>query len=173
MGIRSFYPYLCIYYMVLKEIEFKEFPTHVKVSKTKSFKISTQSIYNQRLHHYERSDIVRFMKEYIRENLPINWHVTDISFPIKLSITIHTPINWASVRMSKGVVKWTKPPKDYQAKHDLDNMSWIWGKTIQDCLKDNGIIPEDTVDYINDVEYRYEEVSTFNDRKINLKLIKE
>ena len=34
----SLFPYLLICYMVLKEIEFKEFPTHVKVSKTKAYK---------------------------------------------------------------------------------------------------------------------------------------
>lgn len=169
----SLFPYLLICYMVLKEIEFKEFPTHVKVSKTKSFKISTQSIYNQRLHHHERSKIISFMKEYIKNNLPLNWRVTEGSYPIKMLLTFFTPINWATVRMSKGEVKWSKPTKDYQAKHDLDNMSWIWGKTIQDCLKDYGIIPEDTVDFINDVEYAYREIDSFDERRINLKLVKE
>ena len=113
------------------------------------------------------------MKDYIKKQIPSNWHVAEQNFPIKLHLTFYTPINWASVRMVKKELKWRKPVNNYQAQHDLDNLAWIWGKVMQDCLKESSLIPEDTVDFVNDVEYTYCAVDTFEDRRINLKIIKE
>lgn len=159
--------------MILKQFNFNQFPTHVNLSKNKTFKISTQSIYNHRLHHHERSKIISFMKEYVKQQIPSNWCVSEQVFPVKLHLTFYTPINWASVRMVKGELKWKKPANNYQAQHDLDNLAWIWGKVIQDCLKECLVIPEDTVDFVNDVEYSYVVVDTFEDRQIHLQIIKE
>lgn len=161
--------------MVLEEIVFSEFPTHIPLTKTKSFKISTQSIYNAKLHHHSRSSVISKMKEYVTTILVSsrrNIYVKNEMFPIKIELTFFAPVNWGSVRMSKGVINWKTPPKNYHPTHDLDNFAWIWSKVIQDCLVSSGIIPEDTVEFINVLEYRYEEVPTFKDRKIQLRIIK-
>lgn len=161
-----------ILYMILKEILFTKFPTHVKISKTKSFKISTQSIYNAKLHHYTRSRVIEVMKEYVISHLPENFHIDITHFPIKLELIFYAPINWGSVRMSKGVINWKPAQEEYNPTHDLDNFAWIWSKVIQDCLVKTGIIPEDTVQFINCLEYKYQEVPEFEDRKILLTIIK-
>lgn len=158
--------------MILKEILFTKFPTHVKISKTKSFKISTQSIYNAKLHHHNRSKVIEFMKEFVTFNLPKDFTIDSTHFPIKLEFTFFAPINWGSVRMTKGVVRWKPAEEKYNPTHDLDNFAWVWSKVIQDCLVRTGIIPEDTVQFINCLEYRYQEVPDFEDRKILLTIIK-
>ena len=158
--------------MIIKEIVFPEFPTHVKLTKTKNFKISTQGIYNAKLHHHSRSKVIQYMKDYVVSQLPTDWYVDERHLPIKTLLTFHAPINWGSVRMSAGVVKWKPSPEDYHPVHDLDNFAWIWSKVIQDCLVSENILPEDTVEFIDCIEYKYQPVDTFDERKISLKLIK-
>jgi len=159
--------------MILKEITFPEFPTHVPLTKNKSFKISTQSIYNSKLHHHSRSTVISKMKEYITGVLPENTFIDSRMFPVKLELIFYAPVNWGSVRMSKGIINWKTPPENYKPTHDLDNFAWIWSKVIQDCLVSVHIIPEDTVAFVNNLEYRYEQVPEFKDRKIHLKIIKD
>jgi len=158
--------------MILKEITFLQFPTHVQLTKRKHFKISTQAIYNAKLHHHSRSTVILAMKEYIISNLPTNWFVDKKLYPIKLLLTFYAPINWGSVRMSSGVVKWKPSLDEYHPTHDLDNFAWIWSKVIQDCLVKEHVLTEDTVEFVNCLEYRYQPVDNFEERKIELKIIK-
>ena len=150
------------------KIEFDNFPTHVALSKTKSFKLSTQGIYNNKLHPHSRNKVIKQMKTYITPYLkgikPLN------KFPVKLKFIFCSPHNYGDVRMLKGVLNWKECPDNYKASWDLDNRLWIWSKTTCDSLVDMKILPDDTVDYITNIEYEYRRIDDINDRKIILEI---
>lgn len=150
------------------KIEFNKFPTHVALSKTKNLKIGTQPLYNGKLNPHSRNKVIHFMKDYITKNLPKNIKINN--FPIKLKIIFYAPHNYGDVRMLKGVLNWKPCGTDYKSSYDLDNRVWIWNKVIQDCLTNKGIIPDDTVDYITNIEYEYQRIDNINDRKIVLEI---
>lgn len=156
--------------MVVREIELKQFPTHVQLSKTKLFKISTQGVYNSKLHYHSRSKVIEEMKKYVKSHLSIVLPINNSLFPIKIKLSFFAPINWGNVRMSKGVLKWMPAKEGYHPIHDLDNLAWIWSKVIQDCLVSKGIIPEDTVEFIDNIEYIYIPIKNFDDRVIIIQL---
>jgi hypothetical protein len=158
--------------MIVKEITLKEFPTHVPLTKTKMFKISTQGVYNSKLHYHSRSKVIDTLKNYIRHNITDVAPVKTELFPVKIQLLFFAPSNWGNVRMSKGFLKWSPAKDGYHPVHDLDNLAWIWGKTIQDCLVDKKILPDDTIEYINHIEYVYILTEELNERKIVIKLIK-
>lgn len=157
--------------MIVREIVLEEFLTHVSLTKTKLFKISTQGIYNSKLHYHSRSKVVDTIKTFIKFSIANTTAINPKNFPLKIHLIFYAPINWGNVRMSKGVLRWTPAKSGYHPVHDLDNLAWVWGKTIQDCLVERGIIPEDTVEFINRIEYQFISVENFNDRKIVVRLI--
>lgn len=153
------------------EIKLNNFPTHIKLSSRKYFKIGTQAVYNANLHYFQRLAVMKEMKKYIVKNLPINIRILESQTPIKMGLEFCVPRNFGDIRMVKGVIRW-KPLKDrdYEASWDLDNRAWIWGKAIQDCLVEQEIIQSDTVDFIDSVEYKYTPINNLNDRSIIIRL---
>tara|TARA_R110002167_G_C12405249_1_gene627366 strand:- start:340 stop:567 length:228 start_codon:yes stop_codon:yes gene_type:complete len=68
--------------------------------------------------------------------------------------------------MFKGEVRWKEPKDDYLAKWDVDNM-WIWGKTFNDTLTEEGHIPDDSASYVKAAgETMHVPVKTFDERKL-------
>lgn len=152
-------------------IEFKQFPTHAKLTKTKSIKINSQNIFNGKLHSFSRAKVVEFMKHEFSKAVPRGVVITDL--PIGMFIEIHVPLNYGNVRLSKGIVKWIpmKDEENYNPKNDLDNMTQIWSKCIQDVLVSKGVIPEDTIAYVQMLGYKFLPCKTLDDRKIVVSLI--
>lgn len=150
--------------------EFKNFPTHVRLSSKKSIKINTQNIFNGKLHSFSRAKAVEIMKHEISKHIP---KVSLSDLPVAMFMELHVPYNYGNVRLSKGVVKW-KPmenPEEYTPTNDLDNMSQIWSKCFQDCLVSKSVIPEDTIQYVTMLGYKYIPCETLDDRKIVVSLI--
>lgn len=153
----------------MKEIRviIPEFMTHASKSKSKFIKINGQRLYSG-LNPHVRSSIVNQMHDYVREH--INKQLNGVSlkkyYPLRIRLEFHAPINFGDVRMIKGEVKWKKAAAGYKAKWDADNM-WIWGKTFNDTLKEEGYVVEDSVDYIRAAgEVKYVPVETFDERKL-------
>ena len=68
--------------------------------------------------------------------------------------------------MVKGNITW-KPPHDrYKPNWDLDNLAFIWLKSLNDGLVKAGILPDDTVEYLNSTAYSVHFVKTFEQRKL-------
>lgn len=153
------------------KFEFKQFPTHVKLSSKKYVKINSQAIYNARLHPFSRSKMIKEMKDQFIKCIPEGLKVEDL--PIGMFLELHLPYNYGNVRMSKGVVKWLpmSDEENYEPRNDLDNMIGVWSKAIQDCLVTQSVIPEDTIQFVRILGYKYIQCETLDDRKIVVSLI--
>jgi Holliday junction resolvase RusA-like endonuclease len=153
------------------KFEFKQFPTHAELTKTKSIKINGQSIYNARLHHFSRAKVILFMKKKFSKCIPDGIKIND--FPIGIFIDVHMPYNYDRVILYKGHVKWApmKDAENYTPKNDLDNFIGIWSKVIQDCIVNKKILKDDNLKYVSMLGYKYIPCETLDDRKIVVSLI--
>lgn len=89
--------------------------------------INAQHIYNSNMSHIKRWSYIKKIKELIR---PFLKDIKPIKqFPIKLSGNLYCPI---------GKGDW-----------DLDNLTFIYSKVIQDLMVELKIIPDDNIRYIN------------------------
>ena len=145
-----------------------EFPTHVLKSKARRavyklddegkpilanpksagkpsyIKINGQNFYSGFGSHFERIKIVNYLKDYYRTFIQDIEPIT--CYPIKLALDIHRPYdkrNW-----------------------DLDNLSWIYIKTFQDELVKQGKLPDDNINYITDIGYKFYPVKNEKSRKL-------
>lgn len=144
-----------------------EFMTHANKSKSKFIKINGQRLYSG-LNPHLRSAIVKQMHDYVRSY--INDQLKNVSlegmYPLRTRLEFHAPINYGDVRMYQGEVRWKKPADSYEPKWDADNM-WIWGKTFNDTLSEEGYVTDDSVQYIRAAgEVKHVPVDTFDDRKL-------
>jgi hypothetical protein len=145
-----------------------KFPTHIFVSKKKAMKLGYNNIHAG-INHYVREKTVKQLHDYIEEYLPTG---LKIDGPVGTRLIIYVPINFGSVRMLKGEIRWKVPDKTYKPNWDLDNLAFVWLKILNDSLVSSGIIPEDTVEYLQGTLYKVEFVSTFEERKLVYKIFK-
>lgn len=90
----------------------------------------------------------------------------EVPTPIGTHLHIYVPKNYGSVRMVKGKITW-KPPHDrYKPNWDLDNLAFIWLKSLNDGLVKAGVLPDDTVEYLNSTAYSVHYVKNFANRKL-------
>lgn len=151
------------------ELVFPKFPTHIKVSKVKFMKLGYNKLYAG-INHFVREKIVKQVHEYVDAHIPKG---LDISTPIGTHLHIYAPINFGSVRMVKGNLTW-KPPHDrYKPNWDLDNLAFIWLKSLNDGLVKANILPDDTVEFLTSTSYTIHFVDDFEDRKLIYEIIHE
>lgn len=144
-----------------------EFITHVNKSKTKFIKINGQRLYSG-LNPHVRSSIVSQMHDYVRDyiNRELKGRPLHRLYPLRTRLEVHAPINYGDVRMYKGEIRWKPPKPNYEASWDADNL-WIWGKTFNDTLKEEGYVVDDSVSYIQAAgEVKHVPVKTFDERKL-------
>ena len=164
----------------LLEITLKEFPTHIaitdnKYKANKYIKINSQVLYNNKLQTFSRAIAVENLHKYILKNIT-KYNVID--YPVKIHYTFYHVINNGDISRRKdteGVysIRWKEPSPTYEPKNDLDNMNWIWIKTIQDCIVKSGIIGNDTLNYVNGFKVDYEQVDKLEDRCIKVEIYKK
>lgn len=148
--------------MAKLQITLPKFPTHVKISKTKSMKLGYNKIYAG-VNHFIREKTVKQVHDFVDAHIPTG---VTVSTPVGTHLHIYVPMNYGAVRMSKGQLIW-KPPHDrYKPNWDLDNLAFIWIKSLNDGLVKAGILPDDTVEYLNSTSYTVHFVNSFEDRKL-------
>jgi hypothetical protein len=158
-------------------LEFPNFITHVPLSKNKWVKIGYNKIHSSS-HYTVRAAFVAAMHSYIEDNIPDN---LEIEFPIKSHLTIYVPVNYGGVKRLKNkktnthYISWKKPEPDYSPPWDLFNLAAVWLKSLDDVLQKKGILPDDTIAYIQKTTYEYVEIEDLKDRKLvyNLKTIEK
>lgn len=122
------------------------------------------------VNHFVREKIVKQVHDYVDAHIPTG---LDISTPVGTHLHIYVPINYGSVRMVKGKLTW-KPPHDrYKPNWDLDNLSFIWLKSLNDGLVKAGILPDDTVEFLTSTSYTFHFIDDFEDRKLIYEIIYE
>jgi hypothetical protein len=80
-----------------------------------------------RVHERKRMKVVEALKEQFKEHLPGAGSAMFPPLPWKISMKMYSPVG--------------------KANFDVDNF-WIYHKCFMDCLQDQGIIPNDSVEYI-------------------------
>ena len=123
-----------------------EFLTHVektdnKVAPNKFVKINNQTIYN--------GAITRFTRN-----------------PVKIKFIIKTVLNHGSISRRNGKINWKKVGKNYVPNWDIENLSSIWIKCINDVLVKKRILVDDNVKFIKKISYEFEEVDDISEREI-------
>ena len=154
------------------KLEFSEFITHIPQSKKKFIKIGFNRIYASS-HYSTRDALVSAMHGYIKKHIPINM---TIQTPVRTELIIYAPINYGNVKLLKDrktgnrYLNWKPAAKGYKPNWDLDNLAVLWIKCINDVLIKKGLLPEDTVEFIQKTSFEYEEVKTLKERKLVYKL---
>ena len=144
------------------KITLPQFPSHVKISKNKSMKLGYNKIYAG-INHFVREKTVRQIHDFVEAHVPMG---LELPVPVGTHLRIYGPINDGNVRMVKVNITW-KPPHDrYKPNWDLDNLAFIWLKSLNDGLVKAGVLPDDTVEYLNSTAYSVHFVKTFEQRKL-------
>lgn len=144
-------------------VELLKFPTHVKKSNTKYWKVNNQSIYNGSINKFTRAKVIENMHQYVMGNLPKNVKFVK---PVVIDIIIHTVINHGSIQRRSNKIRWKVPDKSYKPTWDEDNLTTIWTKVIRDCIVKSKILEDDNVSVVLGGYRGVEFVKDFDDRKI-------
>lgn len=149
------------------------FPTHIaktnnKVAPNKYWKINSQGIYNGAVQRFTRAIIVENMHKYIIEQLS-SQELPKIDSPVQLKLDVYIPINYATVRRKKdGTISWKEPKEDYEPTNDEDNITWIWTKTIKDCLTHLKVWKDDNLMYCRGTDSMVHFVDSLDEMKIEI-----
>lgn len=152
----------------------KKFPTHIaktrnKVAPDKFIKVNNQSIYNSNLNRFARNIVMSNLHSYLEPILkPFKGCFRD--FPVKVTVSIYTVKNHGSISRRGGKICWKPATKTYKPNWDIENLATIWIKAINDSLTKEGIIPDDNIMFIDEIRYKYHEVSHIDKRKLIIEI---
>lgn len=114
--------------------------TNNKFAQNKFKKANGQLLYNQGINRFARAIFMENMHSYIidflKEIKPIN------DFPIEVDLIFYLHKNYQYISIRNGEVKFPKK-KDVIVSFDVDNISGIWKKAIQDALTLSNVIMDD------------------------------
>lgn len=130
-----------------------------------------QSIYNSNLNRFSRNIVMTNLHDYLISQIkPFKsaFLKKGIAYPIKIKIVVHTVINHGSISMRNGKLCWKFPKKTYIPNWDIENLASIWVKAFNDSLVILKMIPDDNINYVNNVEYKFEKVEDLKDRKLEI-----
>ena len=150
------------------QVVIPEFPSHLPVTNNKKapnkyIKINGQSIYNGSVDKFKRAVLMNNMHSFM---MPYVTFLDIPSFPIRVDLELHVPINWNTVRRTKGEITWKPPKSNYVINWDVDNF-WIYTKSFLDSMVLSGVIPDDNASIINDSgRIQFFPVETFDERKL-------
>ena len=147
-----------------------EFLTHVektdnKVAPNKFVKINNQTIYNGAITRFTRNTVIGNMHKYIEDAVDKHILRQHLS-PVKIKFIIKTVLNHGSISRRNGKINWKKVGKNYVPNWDIENLSSIWIKCINDVLVKKRILVDDNVKFIKKISYEFEEVDDISEREI-------
>lgn len=151
-----------------------EFLTHVektdnKVAPNKFIKINNQTIYNGAITRFTRNTVITNMHDYIDSELSKHILVPFVG-AVEVSFKIRTVINHGSISRRNGKINWKKASKNYTPNWDIENLSSIWIKCINDVLVKRKILFDDNVKFIKKISYEFEEVDDISKREIVIEI---
>jgi len=146
-----------------------KFPTHVAYTENKKApdkytKVNNQSIYNGKINRFSRNTAVRNLHSYVEGKIPSSTKL--VNYPLKIKYLIRTVKNHGSISRRNGKIIWKPAKKDYVPTWDIDNLAFLWIKTINDTLTKKGVIIDDNVNYVISGCYEVEFVDDLEDREI-------
>lgn len=158
------------------KLEFPEFITHIPQSKKVWVKIGYNKIHAS-VHHTTRAALVAAMHGFIEKHIPDN---LSIATPVETKLIVYAPINFGNMKMildkttGRRKVSWKPAIAGYKPNWDIGNLALIWLKCMDDVLQKKGILPDDTVEYLQRTTYEFVPVDHLKDRKLvyHIKTIK-
>ena len=154
-------------------ITLNTFPTHVaktdnKVVANTYWKINSQGVYNGFITRFTRAIVINNMHNYINDEFS-KQSLPKLTSVVQLILRFYIPINYSDIRRKKdGTISWKSPDLSYKPNYDEDNISWIWNKTIKDCLTKNNVWKDDSVEYCIGTDSKIIFINDIKDRKIEI-----
>jgi len=185
---------------LIREVEFPEFITHIRMSKKrkakldtqgnilnprsagtpKYMKINSQNIYSGNMSPLVRQKVVKSMKIHMIPHVLTMEVIPAECFPIIIRGEAHVPLNYGQAKVVGGEFKYPEVGDDYEPNWDIGNLGYLWSKTFDDCLTMSEtfdgipitpIIPDDSVEYVHGTgEMQYFNVPSFEERKLVFKI---
>lgn len=118
-------------YLIDKETKQKIISNPRTVGEPKYWIINFQGLYSSLVYPQSRAEYINKIKDHIRPYLHVLNKV--LTFPIKIEFTIYSK----------------------EMKNDVDNRCVLYIKCFQDLLTSEKVIPDDSSEYINNVEYKW------------------
>jgi hypothetical protein len=149
-------------------LEFPEFITHIPQSRKVWIKIGYNKIHAS-AHYTTRAALVSAMHGYIEKHIDDN---LTIQGPVETHLKIYAPINFGAVKMlmdketGRRKTSWNPPSPTYRPNWDIGNLALVWLKSLDDVIQKKGILPDDTVEYIQKTTYEFIPVKDLRDRKL-------
>jgi hypothetical protein len=128
--------------LILINLETKEkVIANPKVHGTEKWKvINGQKIYNGEISKWDRAKMVNTLKVYFKElELFKGLSVNDGDYPVAIFYTFYDTFQNDPTLEGK----------------DLDNHAYIYGKCFQDVLVSEGVIQNDTTQFVSKIQYEY------------------
>lgn len=147
-------------------------------SKSPYFKISGNALYSQNLQYFSRAFVIKELHKFVNPYIPKDFK---IDVPVAIEILYCCPRNMGDVAIGKDKqtgeykIRWKAYQQAYKADWDIQNLDSVWAKVIADELRgriDNGIkvgdgiLEDDSVDFVQRGEYEFIETPDINERKI-------
>ena len=125
-----------------------------------------------------RAALVAAMHGFIEKHIPEN---LTIKAPVETRLTIYAPVNYGVMKMIKDKItgkrktSWNPAADNYKPNWDIGNLALIWLKCLDDVLIKKGILPDDTIEFLQRTTYEFIPVANFKDRKLvyQIKTIKQ
>ena len=160
------------------KIVIENFPTHIaktnnKTKANKMVKLNNQAIYNSNLNRFSRNTVMQNLHKYLASQIKPykkTFLREGTQYPIKLEIVIHTVKNHGSIQMRNHKLCWKYPTEDYIPNWDIENLATIWIKAICDTLVSLKMIPDDNINYLSSISYKFKEVKDLDKRKLEIKI---
>jgi len=176
------------------QLEFPEFPTHVKlterrrvkgkrgeksvmINKPRFLKINGQGIYNRTFEKFAQAKMISFMKQWLKDSIERNPDykkipgILELNYPLSLSCEVHSPINYGNYKIKAEAEELLKPKSNSASKWDLLNFGWIWIKCFEDFLTENKFITDDSIEFLQSTgSLSWKNTPDINNRKLIFKL---
>lgn len=154
------------------ELRFPQWPTHVAITKNKRapdryVKVNSQGIYNGAIARFGRNVAVKNLHKYFLQHIPRG---TVIEPPVKIKYIIKTVVNHGSIMRRNNKIHWKYPDKEYIPNWDIENLAGILIKTGNDSLVKAKVIPDDSIEYLHNIEYEFQPVRDLEDREIIIQI---
>lgn len=155
------------------EIKLKQFPLHLPYTKNKKapnkyVKLNNQTIYNGKINRFARAILMGNLHSYVLGKLPKKHKVKD--YPVKIHYIIKTVINHGDISRRKEKLIWKYPSDEYVPRWDIENLASIWIKGGNDALVLAKIIPDDSVQFVNQISYEFIPVKELDNRSIIIQI---
>lgn len=144
--------------------------TDNKIKANRLIKVNGQTIYNGALNKFKRAIVVNNMHYYFDYNIPPEMLGMSLDKVKRIEYTFHTVINHGNISMRSGNKVWLKAKPGYEATWDIDNLAFIWIKTINDALVSAKVLKDDNASIMKKGRYQLKEVEHIDDLELEVRI---